>query len=307
MRTIAFFLCLMIASTFASAQTFNDTVLTYNFNNTPVNGIKIKTNLPFTNSSQMPTIILEGYNYSNVAPGSIGLILTYYIYSNVFYNASISSFGAYTPPVYLANEGGKVVIFINSKDYHLRMAVRAFAKGLPADIPANFQGWTTADEALTGTSQLLVPYRNRLAGDVYLQGGVWDKNGDVAIGTTTPGPYKLTVEGTIGARRMKVAQGTWPDYVFEEDYHLPALAEVEDYIKANKRLPDVPSAAEVKKDGLDVGEMNERLLRKVEELTLYVIEQQKQVNALQEQNQLLLKLFREGKSTKDTKKPMKGN
>lgn len=276
MRKIAFFLCLMVASTVANAQSFNDTVLTYSINSTPVNGIKIKTNLPFTNGSQMPTIILEGYNYSNVAAGSIGLILTYYVYSNVFYNASITSFGAYTPPVYLANEGGKVVIFINSKDYHLRMAVRAFAKGMPADIPANYQGWTTADEAMTGTSQLLVPYRSRLAGDVYLQGGIWDKNGNVAIGTTTPGPYKLTVEGTIGARRIKVAQGTWPDYVFEPEYELPALTEVEDYIKANKHLPDVPSAAEVKKDGQDVGEMNERLLRKVEELTLYVIELNKQ-------------------------------
>jgi len=298
MKKVLFILCLLITAILANAQSFNDTILTYHLNSTPMNGIKIKTNLPFTNSSQMPTIILEGYNFSNIAPGSIGLILTYYIYSNVFYNASITSFGSYTPPVYLANEGGKVVIFINSKDYHLRMAIRGFAKGLPAEIPANFQGWTTADEALTGTSQILVPYRSRLAGDVYLQGGIWDKNGDVAIGTTTPGPYKLTVEGTIGARRMKVMQGTWADFVFQPEYKLPTLAEVEGYIKVNRHLPDVPSAEEVEKDGLDLGEMNKRLLQKVEELTLYLIELKKENDEMkQQQNKLLDRISKLEKSS----------
>jgi hypothetical protein len=273
MKKILLTLCFMIAVTFANAQTFNDTVLTYNLNSTPVNGIKIKTNLPFTDGSQMPTIIMEGYNYGSTGTtGSIGLILNWYIYDNGFFNAGISSFGSYTPPVYLANEGGKVVIFINSRDYYLRMAVRAFGKERVAETPANYQGWKTADEALTGTSQLLVPYRNRLAGDVYLQNGIWDKNGNVAIGTTTPGPYKLTVEGIIGARRVKVMQGTWADFVFEPEYKLPSLAEVEEYIKVNRHLPNVPSAKEVEKEGLDVGEMNKRLLQKVEELTLYLIE-----------------------------------
>jgi hypothetical protein len=67
------------------------------------------------------------------------------------------------------------------------------------------------------------------------------------------------------------------------------LTEVENYIKANKHLPDVPSAKEVEKEGLDVGEMNKRLLQKVEELTLYLIEQQKQLKSQQEQIVLLQK------------------
>lgn len=275
MRKILFTLCLMMAAMFANAQTFNDTVFTYNLNSTAVNGIKIKTNLPFTNGTQMPTIIMEGYKFGGT-PASIGLILNYYIFDNIFYTPTMSSFGSYTPPVYLANEGGKVVIFIDSRDYFTRMAVRAFGKGRSADIPANYQGWTAVDEALTGTAQTLVPYRNRFAGDVYLEGGIWDKNGNVAIGTTTPGSYKLTVEGTIGARRIKVAQGNWPDYVFAPEYKLPTLGEVEDYIKVNKHLPDVPSAKEVEKEGLDLGEMNKRLLQKMEEMTLYMIELNKQ-------------------------------
>jgi len=111
-------------------------------------------------------------------------------------------------------------------------------------------------------------------------------NGSVGIGTTSPGSYKLAVAGTIAARRVKVTQETWPDYVFNKDYKLPALSEVEKYINANQHLPEIPSAAEVKKEGLDLGEMNRKLLQKVEELTLYLIEQQKTIKALQEKDGL---------------------
>jgi hypothetical protein len=80
--------------------------------------------------------------------------------------------------------------------------------------------------------------------------------------------------------RVKL-QGEWADYVFDEDYDLMSLSEVESFIKENKHLPDVPSAKEVKKDGLDVAEMNATLLKKVEELTLHIIELEKKVNELQ--------------------------
>ena len=106
--------------------------------------------------------------------------------------------------------------------------------------------------------------------------------GNVGIGTLTPS-YKLSVEGTIGARRVKVTQESWADFVFEPTYKLPPLAELEAYIKANKHLPDVPSAEEITKEGLDVGEMNKILLQKIEELTLHLIEQEKKIAAQQEQ------------------------
>jgi hypothetical protein len=115
---------------------------------------------------------------------------------------------------------------------------------------------------------------------------VFRPNGNIGIGTTEPGSYKLAVEGTIGARRVKVTQGTWADFVFQPDYKLPALSEVEQYINANQHLPEIPSAAEVEKEGLDLGEMNKKLLQKVEELTLYLIEQQKTIKALQEKDAL---------------------
>ncbi|MCF6405435.1 hypothetical protein L3C95_21195 [Chitinophaga filiformis] len=107
--------------------------------------------------------------------------------------------------------------------------------------------------------------------------------GNLGIGTRNTGTSKLAVEGTIAARRVKVTQATtWPDFVFDAEYKLPSLQEVEAYIKANKHLPDVPSAEEVAKDGQDVGEMNRILLQKVEELTLHVIEQEKELNSLRE-------------------------
>lgn len=104
--------------------------------------------------------------------------------------------------------------------------------------------------------------------------------GSVGIGTTVTGEYKLAVEGTIGARKVKVTSGAWADHVFTEAHHRPGLLELEQYINEHKHLPGIPTEAEVKKDGIDVGEMNAKLLEKVEELTLYIIELKKEVEAL---------------------------
>lgn len=112
-------------------------------------------------------------------------------------------------------------------------------------------------------------------------------HGRVAIGTTLPSSSALTVAGTVVARQVKVTQGAWPDYVFEPGYELPSLREVESYVKVNKHLPDVPSAAEVEKDGLDLGEMNKVLLQKVEELTLYLIDAHQKNKKLEGQVEIL--------------------
>ena len=107
-------------------------------------------------------------------------------------------------------------------------------------------------------------------------------NGNVGIGTSNPGPYKLAVEGWLGARKIKVTQASpWSDYVFDNDYRLRTLEEVEKYIQDYKHLPDVPSATEVEKDGIDIGDNQALLLKKIEELTLYAIDQQKQIKEQQ--------------------------
>ena len=110
-------------------------------------------------------------------------------------------------------------------------------------------------------------------------------NGSVGIGTLTTGTCKLAVEGKIGAREINVLTGPgWPDYVFEKNYNLPTLAEVEKYINQNKHLPEVPTAKEMEKNGVNLGEMNMLLLKKVEELTLYMIEQEKRIKELESKN-----------------------
>ncbi len=108
-------------------------------------------------------------------------------------------------------------------------------------------------------------------------------NGNVGIGTTNPAE-KLSVNGKIRAHEIKVEITGWPDYVFEDDYKKPSLLEIEKFISANKHLPEIPSKDEVSQNGIALGDMNKRLLKKIEELTLYVIEMKKE-NILQ-QNQI---------------------
>ncbi len=122
----------------------------------------------------------------------------------------------------------------------------------------------------------------------YLSGNGEDKGifinseGKVAIGTTyTPGNHSLYVKGGILAEEIKVQLvDSWSDYVFQPGYKKISLTELEKFINENKHLPDVPSADEMKQNGLDVVEINSLLLKKIEELTLYIIDQQKQIENL---------------------------
>lgn len=107
---------------------------------------------------------------------------------------------------------------------------------------------------------------------------------DLNIGTTVDpygGIYKLIVDGRIIAEEIRIQNSNaWPDYVFDDAYKLKSLSEVEDFINKNHHLPNIPSAADVDKEGIVLGEMQIKLMEKVEELTLYIIQQQKEIDQL---------------------------
>jgi len=124
-------------------------------------------------------------------------------------------------------------------------------------------------------------------------------NGNVSIGTPNSYGYKFAVNGNVIATSMTVKlYANWPDYVFKKDYQLPSLTDVKTYIDQNQHLPDMPSEAEVAKDGLNLGEMNKLLVKKVEELTLYLIEKDKKDK---EKDELLISLQKQINELKKTK------
>jgi len=174
----------------------------------------------------------------------------------------------------------------------------------------NVQGWNRViDEYAPGHAKLLVRTDNVVTGifshdtwngaigrigtesphDLRLMAGYGHDvmsltiSGNVGIGTTNP-DEKLTVNGVIHAKEVKVdLSGPLADYVFKPNYKLMSLPQVEQFVKANNHLPQMPSAEEVSKNGLSMGEMQNKLLQKVEEQTLYIIELNKQVQTLKKQ------------------------
>lgn len=121
-----------------------------------------------------------------------------------------------------------------------------------------------------------------VAGNIYT-------SGKIGIGTSniSDANYRLFVETGIRTRKVKVDQATWPDYVFDPSYQLPSLGELETFIQKNKHLPDVPSADEVQKEGLNLGDNQAVLLKKIEELTLYIIDINKKTEVLMKENTAL--------------------
>ncbi|MBN8879448.1 MAG: hypothetical protein J0I32_18005 [Sphingobacteriales bacterium] len=191
------------------------------------------------------------------------------------------------------NSAGSVNVGSSTIDASAKLSVTSTTQGF---LPPRMT--TTQKNAISSPAAGLMVYDNTLGKYNYYNGSGWQElgagasqwtnsgtnisyaTGNVGIGTNAIAEHKLAVNGSIIAEKMKVKlYGNWPDYVFEKGHKIPSLEEVEAFIHKHKHLPDVPSAATVESEGLDLGNNQAALLKKIEELTLYMIEQNKRIEA----------------------------
>lgn len=197
--------------------------------------------------------------------------------------------------IYLSEDGGKVGIGNTSPSHTLSVgmtnpAVGAWASALfDAGIMIGSSGNSTAtylyNQSETGvhginaynyeTGQFIPVHVGWNGNDVYIA----KDGGSVGIGTTDTDGHQLAVNGSIKSKKVMVDPDSWSDFVFEANYELPTLEEVEKHIDEKGHLPSIPSEAEVLQNGIDIGEMDASLLQKIEELTLYIIDMNKQLKA----------------------------
>ena len=181
-------------------------------------------------------------------------------------SAGNTGIGTIVAPEKLTVGGGNFAIFgtgLDGSTYQRTVIYSDATYGLLVEAPKNSAG-----------SKMNIEFNWRGGGTTpfFINGGT----GNIGIGTKTPGTFKLAVEGKIGAREVNITTTTpWPDYVFEADYALPSLESIKVFINKNKHLPEIPTTHEVETNGVNLGEMNMLLLKKIEELTLYLIEQNK--------------------------------
>lgn len=186
-------------------------------------------------------------------------------------------------------KGGGLSYYINSPLNVSAMVYDGVQNALPfQEINGPARTFKTAAEAYVNRNGL------NISGTAFFGGGGYNFiNGNLGIGIMTPSE-KLAVNGNIRAKEIKVETSNWPDYVFDENYKVLGLQELDAYIKANKHLPEMPSAKEADVNGIELGEMNKLLLKKVEELTLHLIVKDNEIKLERatnaEQNERLKKL-----------------
>lgn len=202
--------------------------------------------------------------------GSFGLGIDYTINANPNYNAGILGTGVVLNPTIRKASSGTHPKFYTAEfvPYVVTGSGSTITRGYTVHILGAPLGATT-NYALAVDSGL-----------AYF-------GGNVGIGTTAPGIYKLAVNGGIHAKEVVIDQIGWPDFVFDERYRNAPLSEIEQHIKAKHHLPGLPSAQEVAKNGINVGQMQAVLLQKIEELTLHLIAIEKEQRALQAENRAL--------------------
>ncbi len=179
--------------------------------------------------------------------------------------------------------GGEVVIGSNSTGAYINSKLTVSTLNNSYGIIHIGEGGNAIGTFIGGTSAGIGTYSNtnmRIFSNNFSAIFIAAATGNVGIGTDNP-TYKLSVNGNIRSKEVVVESG-WADYVFERSYSLRPIAELEQFIRDNKHLPNIPSAKEIEEKGLSLGETQKRMMEKIEELTLYIIELNKKIEKLEQ-------------------------
>jgi len=273
------------------ATTFNVTGLTQNTSYAfTVTANDAAGNVSGSSNTANVTTLTAADNQPPSAPSNLTANGTTTTTTNLTWNASTDNVGVtgYTvlqDGVSIGTTNGATTFNVTGLAQNTSYAFTVTARDAAGNISAPSN---TANVTTTGTG--VVDYTSENANLATVDWTARDlfANRNVGIGTTNTQGYQLAVAGSVVAEEVNVKlQVNWPDYVFENSYNLPSLEEVEAHIQAKGYLLDMPSAAQVEQSGIDIGKMNAKLLRKIEELTLYTLAQEKKIKALEEQNKKL--------------------
>lgn len=243
--------------------------------------------------------ISVAYGRGNIAAAATYIVATSHANPDIWREAGLVNANDYA-----FNSQRNFTIDVNSNTNKFRVrAINTY--GTPGETqgifikirPINFTtSFTTLNtSSITGTDTNVTKFQpmtnewNLYVGNPFSADGAKiglkvNGDGNVGIGVNPKSEYKLGVNGAIHTKEVNIDLNNWADYVFEKDYALPTLEEVEEHINEKGHLPSIPSTQEVLKNGINVGDNQRLLLQKIEELTLYSIEQNKKIKALESEN-----------------------
>jgi hypothetical protein len=198
----------------------------------------------------------------------------------------VGTYSTNTTGKFIVRTGGSDNVFVTSSgnvgiDVSSPIAKLQIMNGSDVSISSHgylMLGSVTGNNLIFDNNEIMARSAGTV-GNLVLQ----NDGGTVRIGSAAvPSGYKFAINGKMICEELKVklANTGWPDYVFDKEYKLPSLTQVEKFIEQNKHLPNIPSAAEVEKNGIEVGDMQKRVMEKIEELTLYIIELKKDIELL---------------------------